>query len=52
MKNVARRYDVEKYVKKRHMFEGAAWDASLGKWKVGIKNLETGEVMKNSPQRR
>lgn len=44
MKNVARRYDMERYVKKRHLFQGATWEGSKGKWKVDIENLETGEV--------
>ncbi|OQV09822.1 hypothetical protein CLAIMM_13905 [Cladophialophora immunda] len=42
LKNVARRYDVERYVKLRHLFLGAQWQASDGKWEVEIEDLETG----------
>ncbi|KAK6382936.1 hypothetical protein LTS17_003606 [Exophiala oligosperma] len=42
LKNVARRYDVERYVKLRHLFLGAQWQASDGKWEVEIEDLEKG----------
>ncbi|KIX98316.1 uncharacterized protein Z520_05617 [Fonsecaea multimorphosa CBS 102226] len=42
LKNVARRYDVERYVKLRHLFLGAQWQASDGKWEVEIEELEKG----------
>lgn len=46
LKNVARRYDVERYVKLRHLFLGAQWQASDGKWEVEIEDLEKGRVRK------
>ncbi|OAL30493.1 hypothetical protein AYO20_08712 [Fonsecaea nubica] len=42
LKNVARRYDVERYVKLRHLFLGAQWQAADGKWEVEIEDLESG----------
>ncbi|KAH0846689.1 hypothetical protein AYO21_08087 [Fonsecaea monophora] len=42
LKNVARRYDVERYVKLRHLFLGARWQAADGKWEVEIEDLESG----------
>jgi cation diffusion facilitator CzcD-associated flavoprotein CzcO len=44
LKDVAWKYDVEKYVRFRHLFQKADWDEQNQKWHVTVKNLETGEV--------
>lgn len=44
LKDVAWRYDVEKYVRLQHLFEKADWDEAAQKWTVTVKNLETGKV--------
>jgi cation diffusion facilitator CzcD-associated flavoprotein CzcO len=48
LKDVAWKYDVEKYVRFRHMFQNAHWDEQNQKWYVTIKNLVTGEVSGSS----
>jgi cation diffusion facilitator CzcD-associated flavoprotein CzcO len=35
---------IEKYIKLRHRIESAKWDEEEGVWRIGVKNLETGEV--------
>jgi hypothetical protein len=44
LKDVAWKYDVEKYVRFRHLFQEAHWDEQDQKWHITIKNLENGEV--------
>lgn len=44
LKDVAWKYDVERHVRFRHMFQSAEWNEQNQKWHVTIKNLETGEV--------
>ena len=44
LKDVSWKYDVEKYVRFRHLFQKADWDDKAQKWRVEIKDLETGEV--------
>lgn len=44
LKDVAWRYDVERYVRLRHLFQKADWDETTQKWVVTIKNLENDKV--------
>ncbi|KAG7423143.1 FAD-binding monooxygenase moxY [Fusarium oxysporum f. sp. raphani] len=44
LKDVAWRYDVQRYVKLQHLFQGANWDESEKKWKVRVRNLETDQA--------
>jgi cation diffusion facilitator CzcD-associated flavoprotein CzcO len=41
--NVARKYDVYKYLKLRHKTTSAIWNEDLAKWTLNIENLEKGE---------
>lgn len=38
MKDVAKRYEVEKYIRLRHSVESAIWNESKGKWDILVKN--------------
>lgn len=44
LKDVAWKYDVEKYVRFRHYFRRAEWDESQQQWRLELINLETNEV--------
>ena len=44
LKNVAWKYDVEKYVRFRHLFQSAKWHEETQQWHLTIKDLDTGEV--------
>ncbi len=44
MKDVAAKYDAEKYIKYRHSIVEARWDHDSGKWSVKVRNAETGET--------
>lgn len=44
LKEVAERYDVQQYVKLRHVFKGANWLENEGKWEVEILRLEDNHV--------
>ncbi|USW52058.1 Putative flavin monooxygenase, FAD/NAD(P)-binding domain superfamily [Septoria linicola] len=44
LKDLAWKYDVEKYVRLRRRFEKAVWDEECQLWRVTIRNLETDEV--------
>lgn len=44
LKDVSWKYGVEQYVRFRHLFQRADWDENTQKWRVEVKNLETGEV--------
>ena len=44
LKDVAWKYDVERYVRLRRRFEKAVWDEEAQLWRVTIRNLETDET--------
>lgn len=44
LKDVAWRYDVEKYVRLDHLFERAGWDETAQKWTVSVKDLKSNKV--------
>ncbi|KAK5044672.1 hypothetical protein LTR84_010564 [Exophiala bonariae] len=44
LKDVAWKYDVEKYVRFRHRFESAEWNETDHKWIITLKDLETQQV--------
>lgn len=44
LKDVAWRYDVEKYVRLRHLFQRADWNETAQKWTVMVQDLKTGKV--------
>ena len=46
MKDVAKRYEVEKYIRLRHSVESATWNESKGKWDIQVKNGD-GAVFKD-----
>lgn len=43
---LARHFDVYKYCRFNRKIEGAEWDSETAKWKLGIRNLESGEEEK------
>jgi cation diffusion facilitator CzcD-associated flavoprotein CzcO len=44
----AKKFGVYKYIKFKHMLQGATWDAKSGKWHVKVEDMITGKV--NIPQ--
>ena len=44
LKDVVWRYDVAKYVKFRHRFQGATWDNENQQWVFEIMDLASGQV--------
>ena len=48
LKRVAKKYHVDKYVKKRHEVVGATWQGTECTWKVDVKDLTSGEVFSDS----
>lgn len=40
MKDVANRYDAEKYIKYSHAVKGARWNEARGKWEVTVQNAD------------
>lgn len=46
LKDVAHRYDVEKYVKLEHFFQRADWDERSRKWVITLKDLRNDKVRK------
>ncbi|KAF9891223.1 hypothetical protein FE257_004787 [Aspergillus nanangensis] len=44
LKDVAWKYQVEKYVQLEHFFQGAEWNETTQKWSIIVKNLRTNEV--------
>lgn len=46
LKDIAWKYDVEKYVRFRHYFQRAEWDESKQHWRLELTNLVTNEVCK------
>jgi cation diffusion facilitator CzcD-associated flavoprotein CzcO len=44
LKDIAWKYDVEKYIRFRHYFEKAEWDEKTHKWQLKLVNLNTNEV--------
>lgn len=38
MKDVAKRYEVEKYIRLQHSVESAIWNEEKGKWDLQIRN--------------
>lgn len=44
LKDVAWKYDVEKYVRFRHRFDRAEWDEKTQQWRLELTNLATNEV--------
>lgn len=45
--NVAHKYHLYKYIKLSHVVTAANWNGDEGKWFVEIKNLTTGEIIKD-----
>jgi len=45
---VADKYGVRKYMRFRHQFKGAAWDAARGKWDFTIEDLDSGNTFADS----
>ena len=43
--DVAKDYDLRKYIKFRHLVSLAVWDEEGGRWNLKIKNLNSGEEM-------
>lgn len=41
-KRVAKKYDLEKYMKLSHVVNEARWDEGEAKWKVSVEDLQTG----------
>lgn len=54
LKNVAKRYNVMRYVKLMHRVKGARWDEEKGKWAVEVEDLVTSRVsfLSNFPRRK
>ncbi|KIW84309.1 hypothetical protein Z517_03559 [Fonsecaea pedrosoi CBS 271.37] len=44
LKDVAWKYDVEKYVRFKHLFQGAKWNEGEQKWFIQVKDLRTDEI--------
>jgi len=44
LKDVAKKYEVYKYVKFGHKFQSAKWHADIGQWEVNVLNLADGKV--------
>lgn len=44
LKDVAWKYDVEKYVRLRHYFQKAEWDEKEQQWRLTVTNLNTNQV--------
>lgn len=38
MKDVAKQYDVEKYIKYKHSIRGATWNEGKSKWEIRVEN--------------
>lgn len=38
MKDVAKQYEVEKYIRLEHSVEGAVWREDTGKWEITVRN--------------
>ncbi len=49
LKDIAWKYDVEKYVRLRHFFRKAEWDERTQQWKITLTNLATNEVRSVAP---
>lgn len=47
LKDIAWKYDVEKYVWLRHEFQRAEWHEESRQWHLTVKDLESGEVSKS-----
>ncbi|KAL2421667.1 FAD-binding monooxygenase tazF [Exophiala dermatitidis] len=45
LKDVAWKYDVEKYVRFRHYFQRAEWDEKNQQWRIELKNLDTNKIV-------
>lgn len=41
MKDVAKQYEVEKYIRLQHSVESAIWNEERGKWDLQIRNGST-----------
>jgi cation diffusion facilitator CzcD-associated flavoprotein CzcO len=41
MKDVAKKYEVAKYIKLQHLVESAIWDEEKGKWEIQVRNDST-----------
>lgn len=44
LKDIAWRYDVEKYVRLNHLFQKADWEEEAQKWVVSVKDLSSNTV--------
>lgn len=44
---IATKYELYKYIKLQHKFESAIWDEDQGVWNVEVKDLKTGNVVKD-----
>jgi len=40
----AKKFDVYKYIKFKHMLKGATWDAEAGKWHIRLEDMLSGTV--------
>ncbi|KAI1613103.1 hypothetical protein EDD36DRAFT_488132 [Exophiala viscosa] len=45
LKDVAWKYDVEKYVRFRHYFQRAEWDESIQQWRIEVTDLNTNKTV-------
>ena len=43
-RGIAKKYELYKYIRLRHMVVGAVWDDEGGIWTLKIKNLQNGEI--------
>jgi cation diffusion facilitator CzcD-associated flavoprotein CzcO len=41
MKDVAKQYEVEKYIRLQHSVESAIWNEEKGKWELQVRNGST-----------
>ena len=44
LKDVAWKYDIEKYVRFRHLFQRAEWHEQAQQWHITVKDLQSGQV--------
>ncbi|KAF7926569.1 hypothetical protein BELL_1310g00030 [Botrytis elliptica] len=45
LEDIVKRFSVDRFIKCSHEVIGAQWDDKKAKWKVQVKNLETGETI-------
>ncbi|EED16121.1 monooxygenase, putative [Talaromyces stipitatus ATCC 10500] len=48
LKDVAKKFDLERFVKLDHKVTEAQWDEDTGTWKLKIQNMVTGEEIRDS----